>query len=958
MHEVIGILKRPGLRQACLPVVAVLILCSQALATPTVVTVGPYTLTFYNSGDSDGNASSVRNWTQQQIADVTASASTWTSTLYNTAGRQINLHLLWYNFDGGTLGSTTCPNNGTGLSGASGWTYPEHIWRDGVNYTGPYTGFDCQMKFDTSAAGATGGWNFGIGKPSSTQIDFRSVVTHELGHTVGFYDTYSNATGRWGTGYGTAAGPTASAGYTGLTKWDTLLRDARGDQPANNSRGTPSTFNVTDNPVYWAGTYGNAFYGSPIPIYAPQYFDGGSSLSHLDETLLPTALMSPQLDDGQIVREPSLMEWAMMKDMGWIVTTVWNKGANTLNWSDSGNWNVGGTDVMNHVLFTNDGLAAGDTVLSGTARTIDSLAFDSTLNFTISGGTISLNRGLLSRSSSSSGTQTLAAPIGLIADGVWTVDGTGALVASASITGSGRSLTKKGAGTLVLSGANSYSGNTTVSAGIVSLRSATALGTAAGGTSVADGAALEIQGDVTVAAEGLTLRGAGLGGGVLRSISGANAWGGAVTLAASSTLGVDADSLTITGAVGGANLTKTGGGVLVLSNSANAFGTTTIKQGTLRTGAARVIPATSAVTVTENSDFDLAGFNQTIGSLAGAGGVTLGAAALITGGSNAGTTFSGALSIGAGGTLTKTGSGTMTISGPQNHQDGSTLAVAAGSLLLNSNAGILGQVNPLPNPPSLSIGHTTVAAFGSGAVTFGSAQALAGLTLSGSGRAAVATGGANTIWTSALALSDAGRLDLADNNLIVSYTGDTPLAAIAAWIKQGAGTKDFQGVYNYDGTAGITSAAAQASHLNTALGLRDNGFNLGLGSIPVMTSVDGVPVDLSSVVVKYTYYGDLDLNGKVNVDDYNLFAYYISPSHNPGPTYTTWMTGDLNYDGLINVNDYNLFTYGYSHQDVVLGIDEQIAGLLAPVPEPATLVLLAAGGSILALRRRRSGQRA
>jgi Tol biopolymer transport system component len=196
------------------------------------------------------------------------------------------------------------------------------------------------------------------------------------------------------------------------------------------------------------------------------------------------------------------------------------------------------------------------------------------------------------------------------------------------------------------------------------------------------------------------------------------------------------------------------------------------------------------------------------------------------------------------------------------------------------------------------------------------------------------------------------KLDLGSGNLVFDYAGagDDPLAAVQAWIKAGAGSRDFQGVYNYDGTGGITSAAAQASHLNTALGLRDNGFNLGLGSIPVMTSVDGVPVDLSSVVVKYTYYGDLDLNGKVNVDDYNLFAYYISPSHNPGPNYTTWMTGDLNYDGKIDVNDYNLFTYGYSHQQGgVLSEGELILGLPlvaeAPAPERTTSTVSVATAS-------------
>jgi probable HAF family extracellular repeat protein len=300
------------------------------------------------------------------------------------------------------------------------------------------------------------------------------------------------------------------------------------------------------------------------------------------------------------------------------------------------------------------------------------------------------------------------------------------------------------------------------------------------------------------------------------------------------------------------------------------------------------------------------------------------------------------LTVGAGG-LRSSGAGSNTLAPDVTLGASATWSIDSGNSLTLQGA--------------LRGNGCTLTKTGGGTLLLAGASGLAGLNLQ-QGTVRTTNGGSHSISTAALAIAGgaapAALLDLADNNLIVNYTGDTPLAAIAAWIKAGAGTRDFQGVYNYDGTAGITSAAAQGSHLSTALGLRDNGFNLGLGSIPIMSSVDGVAVDAYSVVVKYTFYGDLDLNGKVNVDDYNLFAYYISPGHNPGPTNTTWMTGDLNYDGLINVNDYNLFTYGYSHQfGVVLSADEQIlGGLMAPVPEPATLLLLAAG-TLLALRCRR-----
>ena len=77
--------------------------------------------------------------------------------------------------------------------------------------------------------------------------------------------------------------------------------------------------------------------------------------------------------------------------------------------------------------------------------------------------------------------------------------------------------------------------------------------------------------------------------------------------------------------------------------------------------------------------FDLNSFNQTIGSLAGAGSVTLGAATLTTGSDNTSTTFSGTIS-GTGG-LTKIGAGTLVLTG-NNPYSGAT-AVNGGRLTVN-----------------------------------------------------------------------------------------------------------------------------------------------------------------------------------------------------------------------------------------------------------------------------------
>ncbi|MDZ7619023.1 MAG: autotransporter-associated beta strand repeat-containing protein, partial [Patescibacteria group bacterium] len=121
-------------------------------------------------------------------------------------------------------------------------------------------------------------------------------------------------------------------------------------------------------------------------------------------------------------------------------------------------------------------------------------------------------------------------------------------VAEIAATLEGDGIVKDGVGTLVLSGSNTYTGTTTVSAGVLSAQHNSALGSTGGGTVVSNGAALELQGGVSIAGESLTITGTGVGsGGVLRSVSGTNAWTGAIALSGNSSIGVAADTLTLSG---------------------------------------------------------------------------------------------------------------------------------------------------------------------------------------------------------------------------------------------------------------------------------------------------------------------------------------------------------------------------------------------------------------------------
>ena len=146
----------------------------------------------------------------------------------------------------------------------------------------------------------------------------------------------------------------------------------------------------------------------------------------------------------------------------------------------------------------------------------------------------------------------------------------GPVTLGGTITGTG-SLTKTGNGVLTLNGANNYSGGTTVSAGTVKLGKATALGGTTVGTTVADGATLDVNG-FSVANQPLALTGV-----LTNSSATAATYSGAIVAGAGVTtsIGGNAGALTVSGGldlnanwgsiqfVGSANITFAGSGGLV-----------------------------------------------------------------------------------------------------------------------------------------------------------------------------------------------------------------------------------------------------------------------------------------------------------------------------------------------------------------------------------------------------------
>jgi autotransporter-associated beta strand protein len=184
---------------------------------------------------------------------------------------------------------------------------------------------------------------------------------------------------------------------------------------------------------------------------------------------------------------------------------------------------------------------------------------------------------------------------------------TGTIVNSASSDGpTVLSIAKEGSGTWTLSGANTYKGGTTITAGTVKIGHATALGASTGAVTLSSGAVLDLNGITMTNTNALSLSGTGIsaGGSLINSSSTASTYAGAVTMG-SATIMNTASGITLTGALTGGSTTNTlllkGGGNFTLNNASNVIstfagqvGSLTLRSDNLLIGTASAVSGLSA----------------------------------------------------------------------------------------------------------------------------------------------------------------------------------------------------------------------------------------------------------------------------------------------------------------------------------------------------------------------------
>jgi autotransporter-associated beta strand protein len=307
----------------------------------------------------------------------------------------------------------------------------------------------------------------------------------------------------------------------------------------------------------------------------------------------------------------------------------------------------------------------------------------------------------------------------------------GTLTINGAIGGAG-GLTTSGPGTLVLPGANSYAGITTVLGGVLDVQTPAALGNnpsltvAAAGTLQLDGTGLNFGKTLSLS-------------GTLANLNGNNTWSGNIgTPAATSTVNVGTgQSLTLSGIIsgaGGLTVNTSGSGTLILTNANTYTGATIIKGGIVvvqnRTALGSALGGTvvssgatlqvqGGLTIAEPITLNGVGAASTTGALESVAGTNTWTGTVSLAGASTIAIDAGQLTIGGiisgKGSLTEAGAGSLIVSALNTYTGGTTVNGGTlggggmiGALLVNSGATLA------PSSPTTKIFKTGNVAFSAG----------------------------------------------------------------------------------------------------------------------------------------------------------------------------------------------------------------------------------------------------
>jgi hypothetical protein len=257
----------------------------------------------------------------------------------------------------------------------------------------------------------------------------------------------------------------------------------------------------------------------------------------------------------------------------------------------------------------------------------------------------------------------------------------------------------------------------------------------------------------------------------------------------------------------------------------------------------------------------------------------------------------------------------------------STAELTTGSMTITG-----AQPKTLSNRRLTNLGPMAIQA--GATLTYESGELAAGdLRLTGGGDLIFTPGGDKTLQASSLVIDAANgsRIDLADNRAIVQYTGASPIESMSELIEQAYNG----GLWTGDG---ITSSLADPVN---------HGVGYSEASAVDATTFGGFEVE-DAVLIAYTFYGDANLDGLVDISDLARLA-------NNWLAAGDWSDGDFDYNGIVDAADLGLLGTNW---DALAdsSFEEALTSLALPtsaVPEPAVAyaLVLAAIAALTARRR-------
>jgi hypothetical protein len=261
-----------------------------------------------------------REWPEQAKTAFDYAVSIWSTHLESTI--PIRIEASWTALGGNTLGSAgptllftlsgdgVEPNTFYTIAQASAMLGEDLVSQNSVE-------FDVRVNMNCNFTD----WYYGLdANPSLNDIDFVTVLLHEIGHGIGFIGSMfgDNDTQSADWGLSNPPLPIIYDQFTLDGEFQNLIDDA--------------AYINGSSLLYQAvtGQLGGVFFDGPesefsidnqrVQLYTPNPYQPGSSYSHLDQATFgqsENALMRPQLDRQFAVHSPGPLFCAMLEDMGW-----------------------------------------------------------------------------------------------------------------------------------------------------------------------------------------------------------------------------------------------------------------------------------------------------------------------------------------------------------------------------------------------------------------------------------------------------------------------------------------------------------------------------------------------------------------------------------------------------------------------------------------------------------------